>query len=255
MAIVGSSTSAFADCGVPPLELLWSYPVAGAQDVPINAELWALVPWGWRSPIARLDGQELTYKASPEAYGVVHLAPGALQPERDYVLELDFTRDRARGVSTADGKLRIPFRTGVSRAKAPAAPDVAGVSAAAPGLTVEASTCPQILGAQDCIDTGPFSVHSVELRGERPLAWLVEDDLVPALCGKPQFFKGASVMGNQCVSVRALGAGGLVSGATEACRSATSSDGCGITHGGGGALWVMLALLGWQATRRPTCEA
>jgi hypothetical protein len=257
MAIAGSSANASADCGVPRLELLWSYPAAGERDVPVNAELWALVPWGWVAPVVRLDGQELTYTASQGVAGVVHLAPGALQPGHDYVLELDFTRERPRGVTTADGKIAIPFRTGESKAKPPSAPDVARVSAAPPGLTVESSTCPQILGAQDCIDTGPFSVRYVEVHGDLPLAWLVEDDLVPALCGKPQFFKGASVMGNQCVSVRAIGAGGLASGPTEACWSATSSEGCGMTHRTGGALWVLLMLLAWRraSKRGQTCVA
>lgn len=77
VAVLSSWTAqAAADCGVPKLELLWSYPANSDTNVPRNAELWVLVPWGHGQPVVQLNGLPLSVSATPDdAPGVIHALP------------------------------------------------------------------------------------------------------------------------------------------------------------------------------------
>ncbi|MET0284454.1 MAG: hypothetical protein ABW352_08295, partial [Polyangiales bacterium] len=271
------TATAEARCRLPALQVLWSYPAAGAVDVPTNAELWALVPYAWTNPVVRLDGQVVAYTVSPDARGVVHVLPGALQPNHDHVLTLDFTQVRTGQDAGVNAVTELAFRTGASSASAPAAPTLGQHTVTEPLYydLNERVPCPDVLHAQDCLDTGPNTLHTWEVAGPTPLAWQVGEHVIPARCSVPQVLNGVGGrFTGRCLPVRAIGAGGLVGAATEVCigpertpdapggvasrdagvqmssSSADASvaparstdDGCSVVRGGGMG-WTLLALL------------
>src|SRR4051794_5087025 len=80
-----------ASCFLPSLEVLWTYPADGDQDVPTNAVFWALAT-GWRSPDATIDGVPLAVNTQT---GETPL--GNLAPNQDHVLRLDYTSSQGEG--------------------------------------------------------------------------------------------------------------------------------------------------------------
>jgi hypothetical protein len=213
--ILGWSAQASASCAGPALELLWSYPAQGEASVPVNAELWALVPYGWTQKTVRLDGQTLGVTAAFEAPGVVHVVPGELQAESDHTLQLEFADSQGTTES-----LTLAFRTGSTRAERPAAPIVErSFEKRETALGLNLSTCPDIIAAQDCYDTGPNALLLFETRGDKPLAWLVDGRLLPARCEDPQVYRHVSDPSQLCVALRAVGPGGLTSAAPQSCYS------------------------------------
>lgn len=213
--------AARADCGVPPLELLWSYPEEGARDVPVNAELWVLVPWGWGQPTARLDDVEIPLVVDPDASGVIHLVPGAMAPEQDHVLRLAFEQDRPFG---ADPQVReLHFRTGSASVAPLAAATVTGHDSV-PEVGHSSGPCPEITSAQDCIDIGPNTLHTFETDAADVIGWALGGFVLPARCGATVRHRYWAT-GTACFKLRPLGPGGLLGPATEACTGELRPDG------------------------------
>jgi len=197
---------ATASCKEPALALLWSYPANGDTNVPTNALLWALSST-WRVPSVTLDGAPLTVPGE----GVGSVSLGALAPQHDYVLRLEYMS--AWQVDAGSSSFEIRFRTGDGPAtKLPAVP-VAGVQRAS---GYDQSPCPDVVRAQDCFDTGQDTLFTFDVSDPRAIGWLIRNEVWPARCGKPSYY-GYHAPPQPCFDVRAIGTGGVLGDATQHC--------------------------------------
>ncbi|MET0388218.1 MAG: hypothetical protein ABW321_19755, partial [Polyangiales bacterium] len=223
-----------ASCAGPPITLLWSYPEDGATNVPTNAVLLGVVQ-GWASmPGATLNGTKIEVQGSL-GFGGFQLEPGALTPDTDYELVLDFSMYAQPGQTRP--RVELKFRTGTGPAMKPAA---------APRIVAHETSrepwrdhpCADIIQAQDCFDTGQSVLVSVEPAPETDAqAWVLSGDstaLWPARCGDPALYVHDS-REPICVTLQRVGIGGLLSEPTEYCVPAAPADGGGAGQGGNAA--------------------
>jgi hypothetical protein len=244
-----------ADCDVPEFALLWSYPADGATDVPTNTQLWFLTSQWGIEPRVRFQGERLRLERAGIASA--HRAePGPLLPNHRYELEV---APPAHDESSA--RYAIAFTTAAGPATAPDAPDVRGFE----WSNKDASGCPEIVGSQDCFDTGQDAyvrLKLVELPGT--IAWLVaggSSTLWPLRCGYPTLFVHGPLSQQRCFKVRALGAGGLRSEEMDTCMNGPADEeggGCALAPAARGTgattAWLVIGLLTWRLcvrTRRP----
>src|SRR5690348_4039287 len=111
LAVCARVQPAAADCLLPPLELLWTYPADGEQDVPLDATFWALASQGSQTPSvsATLNGQPLSGLAAKSdlrlgqsAFQIWPLTADmarTLAPDTAYTLRLLYVADS--GAQTA----------------------------------------------------------------------------------------------------------------------------------------------------------
>jgi uncharacterized protein (TIGR03382 family) len=213
-----------AKCVAPRAELLWSYPADGDTDVPTNAVFWALDTRWYAEPVASLNGVLLP--AGGEAGDAIERPLGELEPNRDYVLRLDYrTRD------DEDAPFyEIAFRTGAGRAERLRAPAVAGdqqtvESKNSPWSALGSAECGAEISAQHCFDTSPNTLIRLKADEPRAIGWRVGGMLWPVRCGLPSLyeFQRRSV-GEACYDIRVLGPGGLASESTRYCTKLRVDD-------------------------------
>ncbi len=211
-----------ASCVEPPLELLWSYPSDGAQEVPLNAQFWALTSLSGAEVEATLNGVAL--QATREL-NALRFEPGSLTPDTDYTLHL------SGPFHATSAGLDLHFRTGSSTASAPAAPLVLGHATSS---ELGGTGCPDVIAAQDCFDTGQDTLLRFSPAASDAIAWLVRAEeggygagLSPvSACSAPALFiDDDRPLG--CFELRSVGPGGIASSPSRFCpeTGGASDDG------------------------------
>jgi hypothetical protein len=224
-AQLAGSSPAQASCIGPELQLLWSYPEAGAEQVPTNVVIWAITSvWGAK-PSATIDGAPVELQGTPTFSGV-YLQPQKLAPNSDHTLVLDYARSPNAVMPATQTRFEIKFKTGDGPAEGTvAAPAVTGNSRVLTGLSYH--SCTDVIAAQDCFDTGQNALLSleVEVEDDETLGWLLKTSyqgssaVWPARCGLPSVY--IHHQESLCHQVQRIGAGGRLSEAVEYCSEPT----------------------------------
>jgi hypothetical protein len=213
------AVQARASCTSPAAELLWSYPAQGAEDVPTDATFWLLAVGS--QPRASLEGRALTLEQTG-TFSAFTLSPGALTANKDYVLKLELPAPEGTQGSTKT--VEIAFRTGAAAgATKPAAPAITNSTQTVEA--VAASTCPEILAAQDCFDTGQNANKRFELAAQADtLGYLVlnsytgASNVWPSRCGAPTVrVHAAPAPSRGCFTLQGIGKGGALGPETMHC--------------------------------------
>ncbi|MDB4987298.1 MAG: hypothetical protein JWN04_2476 [Myxococcaceae bacterium] len=204
---------ASASCAAPPLKVLWTYPADGDQAVPTNAVFWALAT-GWRTANVTIDGAPL-----PALSALGERALGDLTPNQEHVLRLDYASELDDDAGSSEA-FEIHFRTGDGPAARVPAPSFAGVERAS---SIIDSTCPEVVHAQDCFDTGQNTLLSFEVTAPQVIGWIAEGKLWPAQCGSPALFITEPVSTERCFEVQPLGPGGLIGDSVRYCAPALAA--------------------------------
>jgi hypothetical protein len=227
VACAGLARVANAMCIAPKPAVLWSYPSAGADDVPTDAVFWFVVTS--HAPRVELNGETLQVSSeSSPVFDAVAVDPGPLAPDSDFVLRLEFD---------AAPKLEIPFHTASADKSAPAEPTVRG-DHETPGLS-PTHACADVISAQGCFDTGQDATIELDIApGTDAIAWLVHTDvgentLWPATCGMPALVVH-STFGIGCADIQAVGKGGALSETTRYCMEGGENVPTLGTSGGAG---------------------
>lgn len=226
-AQLGRSTEVHASCVGPELDLLWTYPEAGAEQVPTNVTIWAVTSVWSSSPAATLDGQPLDIQAVPSFSGV-SMQPQQLTPNSEHVLVLDYTHSPNLPTRDKPRRFEIKFTTGAGPAEGSITePDVTGTTRV---LTDFAShACAAVIAAQDCFDTGQDTLLSLKLhetQSEATVGWLVQSPYLgssavwPARCGAPSLYIHRQQ--HLCMQVQRIGAGGRLSEPVQHCSDPTT---------------------------------
>ena len=205
LCVVLTPATATAKCTVPALALLWSYPANGDINVPTNAVLWALGN-SWSVPSVTLDGMPIVVPVA----GPRGIPLGPLAPQHDYVVRLDYGSSWPFDAGSPT-VFEIRFRTGDGPVTQLPAVPVSGVQRTG----YAQATCPEVINAQACFDTGQDTLFTFDVTEASAIGWLVHRQLWPARCG-PAYFS-YSAPPNPCFEVRAIGSGGLLGDATEYC--------------------------------------
>lgn len=162
---LAAARTAHASCQAEPYGLLWSYPANGAQEVPIDADLFVN---GQLNGLPSLEGEPLTRLAS----GVYDL--GVLEPETRYEVRWE--------------EALIAFTTAAAPEFPPRAPASDVLVTRNP---IDFARCP-LVPAQGCFDTGRHT--GVRFDAGPARAWLVDvarcdgsvrQMLWPSACGAP----------------------------------------------------------------------
>lgn len=209
-----------ADCSLPPFEVLWTYPENGAVDVPTNAVLHDLSTT-WGVPRVTLDGVDVP---APQADRREGIPLGALLPNHDYVLQLDYGLP-SDGDAGAAKVARVAFRTGAGPATVPPPATVSTVHRGSSPDASAASPCPNVVAAQDCFDMGQNTLLTFDVPETSGPGYTVDGELWPARCGDPSLFVYEDATNARCHDVRVIGAGGLLSEPTRACPAPSSDAG------------------------------
>ena len=225
-----------ASCVGAELELLWSYPEAGAEQVPTNLTIWAVTSLWGSTPAATLDGTPVQMRTAPSFSGV-YLQPQSLDPDSDHTLVLDYSRSPNLPRPNEPARFEIKFKTGAGPAEGTVAE--AEVSGSARVITdFVTHECAAVIAAQDCFDTGQDALLSLKVEETQPdatVGWLLQTRYAgssviwPARCGAPSVY-----VHNQdelCFEVQRIGAGGRLSKAVELCSEPTA-DMPAAGHGG-----------------------
>jgi len=173
-----------ASCAGPTEEVLWSYPAAGATEVPTNTRLWVATSYPRDPAEVRLDGQLLLIGQWPFEYVV----PGELAAQTTYRVEIDVLGNGSPEVS-------FEFTTGSGPVEAGDLP-----SFAEPMLDWDddrqlEAPCGALAGELECWDTGDPVLLNFNIEHDA-WAWVIEFPsepggnmpqrlLWPAQCGPP----------------------------------------------------------------------
>jgi len=227
---VASVTS--ANCPLPEPRVVWSYPAAGATDVPIDADI-MFVFSNWNTPSQiDLNGERV------DAFDEGRFDPGTLEPNTDYTVTI------ASEGMMGPVSLELSFATGDQSVEATTqAPVIA--SQAQDDLTYPLdSDCPEVINAQDCFDTGQSTMLRLQVEGEAVL-WLVQavpdgeassgglaQERWPFECGDPTVvgWRSAGEFEGGCYRVVAVDAAGNEAPSELFCGGA--GDGGGGSGGG-----------------------
>jgi hypothetical protein len=237
------SAAARADCFAPAPLLYWSYPAEGAQDVPVDAELWVLsnLASSGARPEVSLNGRKLDLAPAAKSHidqSDLQINPGVLAANTPYTLELHYL---ARA-GVPEHVFEVHFTTGAGRAAASPQPKVVAHSAD-PMERARAAACASLFAVQDCFDTitdPPAQLHSFELARSPALAWFVRSQrtrrsnggmpwpagaghssgglLWPASCGDPRLVVLES-QPDECFELQAIAPGGKLSAPVQYCAS------------------------------------
>lgn len=214
-----------ASCAAPPFELLWSYPTNGATDVPINARFWFLFSLGPGAKVS-LDGTALTAERRVGFSGL-SFAPGELLPNHAYTLRVEAEDQDPVTGQRRQQRIDIGFTTSSSRGAALNYPEILNdTREPAPAKT----TCPKVVAAQDCFDTGQNTDVQFPVRyADRALAFLVVADsgsanLWPASCGTAPLLRMHEDRAKGCYAVSSIGPGGFLSEPDRRCVGHPNGD-------------------------------
>jgi hypothetical protein len=213
-----------AACGPPPPEILWSYPAAGAEDVPTDAKIWVLS--GATVTAVRLDGLPVSDVYQPLPGRRWAWDPGPLAPSTDHELTVEF-----EGGATET----LAFRTGAAPyAGAPASFRLDGIATTQdPGRFDPA--CLVLIHAQGCHDTGQDLFVRFEGEGDA-IAYLLSYRrpeltthyamvLWPPSCGGPSVLTHSPLEHAACYRVHAIDPAGGVTSSEEACLNVPDEPG------------------------------
>ena len=239
LAMLSTGASlARASCVAPPqLEILWSYPENGMQTVPTDAVFWALTSTWGAQPVATLNGVALVAQ-NTGTFSAYRMQP-VLEPGREYVWVLDYAG--VPGISPGSKtRFEITFKTG-SAAISDTVPLPTVSEHALRVGTPEGQLCAEIIGAQDCFDTGQSLLLGFAVsQTDDTLGWSVTSGyqgastIWPARCGDPTLYVRPSTS-RQCFQIQRIGAGGRLSRAVEHCLVADPASASPSTAGQGGA--------------------
>jgi len=243
-----------ASCAAPPPEISWTFPAAGATDVPTNSLIWvqATNVFGG-DPHVWLDGVALPRAPIPfeDAF-----APGAtFAPQSTHTLHIVVDADRTE--FTDGGPLDVEdfsFTTGDAPAPAPVIASASTVEVDG-GVPLRPNACGLAFQLEDCFDTPPYrdvflevspgavayQVDSKDDQGRAgiPFSW-------PGTCGAP--FTEAHSQFSTCFTVHAFNAAGEAASSEPLCVDKPGPLGC--AQPGGLAPLAFLAALAVAARRR-----
>jgi hypothetical protein len=245
--------SLHAQCASPTPTLFWSFPAAGATDVPTDATFWFVAP---SNMMLTLDDKPLAERV-PVSSNSHTVDSGTLQPDTAYVLHVQLS---AWGDTPADSaspvSVDIPFHTGNVTATRPAAPTVIRRD-----VSTEISIrqrCKEIIRAQTCADWGPYSLVEFEVAPDpEVVGWVVQGSgttmstVWPSSCGTPAVYV-RSYEADGCFTLSAIGAGGTLSPVTRHCGAASASPASGT--GGAPAVASTTSSQGSATRSPPVCS-
>jgi hypothetical protein len=190
-----------AACVTPTYRIIWSYPADGAVDVPTNARLFILTPFGLDTGELRVSGQSVKADPMDSRLGF-NLG---MTPHTEYVVAID------RGPGVGGASLRFTTGGGPIADVLPAPPIIGKATAMRdPPLS---SVCQQARNIGFCFDTGGDPGQLVLetksqaviflLRWQPPVAypeWVPQSSEPPrpytihwpATCGQPATFGSTS---------------------------------------------------------------
>lgn len=223
-AQLGRSPQVHASCVGPALDVLWSYPETGAEQVPTNVVIWVITSaWGAK-PSVTLDGAPVDVQGAPTFSGV-YLQAQQLTPNSDHSLVLDYARSPTALMPGAQTRFEIKFKTGAGPAEG--AVDEPAVTGSARVLRDFADhDCADVIAAQDCFDTGQNALLSLDVEAnaahaDETIGWLLQASyhgssaIWPSRCGAPSVY--IRDRESLCHHVQRIGAGGRLSEPIEHC--------------------------------------
>jgi hypothetical protein len=226
-AQMGRSSGVQASCVGGDLEVLWSYPEAGAEEVPTDITIWVVTNLWSSRPAATLDGRPVEMQGAPSFSGV-YFQPQNLTPNSDHTLVLDYSRSPNFAMPGGPLRFEIKFKTGAGPANDTVAEPVVP-SSARQVMDFAAHDCADVIAAQDCFDTGQDALLSLEVEGSQAddtVGWLLRTRYLgssaiwPARCGAPSVYLHRQE--SLCFEVQRIGAGGKLSKAVEHCSEPTA---------------------------------
>lgn len=236
-----------ASCAPHPPSIVWSYPAAGATDVPVDTDFFVLLEGGERPSVMFHGGSQGSWDGgNPWDGGRFNMSP--LDANTEYTAEVT-----ARGVT-----FEIRFTTGTTMAPANVTPTLTSYVVDDLAQPMTPHTCAALLHALDCFDTGQDSVVRLMPTGEATL-WLVESTgpgadgggqpritAWPGECGAPPMVLRREQIGVDppCVRVTSVSASGAHLYSQELCLDSGSKSGCAVSpsRSGGGAAGCVVGL-------------
>lgn len=219
---LGGHSIVQASCVAPELQLLWSYPEHGAEQVPTHVVIWAVTnTWGAR-PAVTLDGAPVEPQGAPTFTGI-HLPAQELSANSEHTLVLDYSGSPNPLTPDAQPRFEIKFKTGGGRAEAQV-PEVNVTGSTRVVTDFLQHDCAEVIAAQDCFDTGQNALLTLELEETQPdetVGWLLRTGyhgssaIWPARCGSPSVY--IHEQESLCHQVQRIGVGGRLSKGVEYC--------------------------------------
>lgn len=213
--ILTSPSQASASCVPPDPTIVWSYPAEGATNVPVDAEIFVMLSTYGRVTSITVNGAVVSSSGEVFLEGVFD--PGPLTPNTAYLVTT--TATGPEGPVT----LELRFTTGTGTAAALETPVLSNLrldSYEAPSVP---HTCPAVLEAQDCFDTGQDAVVRADATGNATM-WMLwsypardAGPIAPRLlaawpgeCGAPSYVthRDRFEADPTCLRVTAVGANG-----------------------------------------------
>lgn len=266
MLSLSVTSQASASCVPPDPAIVWSYPAEGATDVPVDARIFLRLNTYSRPTSITVNGVVVSW-AGPGSAVEDMFSPGPLTPNTAYLVTT--TATGPEGPVT----LELRFTTGTGTAAALETPVLSNLrldSYEAPSVP---HTCPAVLEAQDCFDTGQDAVVRADATGNATM-WMLwsypardAGPIAPRLlaawpgeCGAPSYVthRDRFEADPACLRVTAVGANGETREsnflcpeeyppimAASGCSAGSSGRGVGV-----GSLAALAALTTLAARRR-----
>jgi hypothetical protein len=227
VTVASVPSAASAVCAGTAAELVWSYPAAGASDVPTDARFWFIAS----VPVRRvdLDGRVLARFGISE-HTRSGFDPGGLARDTDYVVTVIIPDQWGNDVP-----VDVPFRTSSGPYEGPP-PSVALTRVTETREWNDFSAyCQDVIWGQDCYDEGQ-DLHAIIGVEGNAVAYLVERRhpttggypmgvLWPGdACGSPSVFTASWV--DECYRVYAVDPSGAYAVSEEVCQTRWSPPAC-----------------------------
>lgn len=222
---LAAPSNASASCVPPDPAIVWSYPAEGATDVPVDARIFLRLNTYSRPTSITVNGMVVNW-AGAGATVEDMFSPGPLTPNTAYLVTT--TATGPEGPVT----LELRFTTGTGMAAAVETPVLSNLRLDPYEAPSVPHTCPAVLEAQDCFDTGQDVVVRADATGN-PTLWVLwsypagdAGPVAPRLlaswpgeCGAPSYVthRDRFEMDPSCLRVTAVGANGEISQSNFLC--------------------------------------
>jgi hypothetical protein len=222
---LAAPSNASASCVPPDPAIVWSYPAEGATDVPVDARIFLRLNTYSRPSSITVNGVVVN-SAGAGATVEDMFSPGPLTPNTAYLVTT--TATGPEGPVT----LELRFTTGTGTAAAVETPVLSNLRLDPYEAPSVPHTCPAVLEAQDCFDTGQDVVVRADATGN-PTMWVLwsypagdAGPVAPRLlaswpgeCGAPSYVthRDRFEMDPSCLRVTAVGANGEISQSNFLC--------------------------------------